>query len=76
MATLFQRRPVYRSISARSQTALRTGFRYAGASSEERRQISVNRGRAADSRQIRWRLEARKNGVGNLASRNALLTIA
>src|SRR5213593_1691923 len=64
------------SINERSQTALHAGFGNAGASSKKRSQVGVNKGRAVDSRQIGRRLKTRENGVGNLASRDGLLTIA
>jgi len=64
------------AIGKCSQTALRAGFGNAGPGPKKRRQISVNRGRTVDSRQISGRLEARKNGVGDLASRNTLLSVA
>src|SRR5882762_2782606 len=64
------------SRSKKSQTALRAGFSDAGASSEKRRQVRVSERRTIYSRQIGRRLKTRKDGVGNLTSRDALRPVA
>jgi hypothetical protein len=58
------------------QSALRAGFRNAGARSKKRCQIGVDEWSVIDSCEIGRRLKARKNGVGDLASRNAFFAVA
>src|SRR5919106_240580 len=64
------------SISKESQTALGAGFGNTRTSSEKRRQIRIDGGRAVDPRHVSRRLKTRENRVGNLASRNAFLAVA
>ena len=59
-----------------SKPALRAGFRNAGARSKERRQIRIDEWGVVDPREISRRLKTRKNGVGDLASRNAFFAVA
>ena len=59
-----------------SKPALCAGFRNAGAVPKKRCQIRINKWRVIDPRQIVRRLKTRKNGVSDLASRNAFFAVA
>src|SRR5213080_2373609 len=69
--------PLYgRTRCIELKPALGVGFGNTGTAPQKRRKIAINKRRVINSRQIRRVLKTRKNRIGNLASRNAFLTVA